>query len=146
MHVRAKVGDIMTRNPFCSTPDASVESVARMMMESNCGEVPICENGKVVGVVTDRDITCRVVARGVDPTDTPASAIMSAKPFMIRPDDPLTLAIDTMERERLRRLPVVDGDGFLVGIISQVDIAARVSQKKAGRMLASLQITNAPRF
>ena len=145
MHIRLNVGDVMTRNPFCTTPNASVESIARMMLEANCGEVPICDNGQVVGVVTDRDITCRVVARGLDPSDTPARAIMSPKPFMVRPDDPLTLAIDTMEREHLRRLPVVDGDGFIVGILSQVDIAARTSQKKAARMLAALQ-PDAPRF
>jgi CBS domain-containing protein len=139
MRFRTTVGDVMTRNPICARGDATVSAVARTMREWNCGSIPICEEGQLVGVITDRDVALRVVAAGLDPTHTLARTIMSAQPLSVMADDPLRRAAQLMEREHLRRLPVVDRDGAIVGVISQVDIAVRSSQKKAGKMLASIR-------
>jgi len=129
----------MTPNPISSTPESSVESVARLMSDTNCGEIPICKNGKVVGIVTDRDVTCRTVARGLSPTETKAGDIMTLLPVTVFDDDLLRKAIEVMEIEGVRRVPVVDGNGFMVGILSQVDVAVRASQRKAGHMLAQMR-------
>ena len=126
----------MTPNPIFSTPETSVEGVARIMADASCGELPICKDGKVVGIITDRDITCRVVAAGRNPGDTKVKEIMTLLPVTIFADEPLRVAIDVMEKESIRRLPVVDANGEIVGIVSQVDIAARASERKAGHLLA----------
>ena len=136
MRLNARVRDVMTANPICSTPDASVESLARLMSDTNCGEIPICRDGKVVGIVTDRDVTCRTIARGLNPTHTKAGDIMTLLPVTVFDDDPLRKAIEVMEEESVRRVPVVDANGTMVGILSQVDVAMRASQRKAGHMLS----------
>lgn len=137
MKLRTKVSDVMTRDPVFATPDATVEAIARMMVAGNCGEIPICENGKVLGIVTDRDITCRTVARGIDPMKTHARDVMTVLPVIVEESAPVSKAVTMMRNERLRRLPVVDAHGTIVGIISQVDVAARSSKRRAGELLAA---------
>ena len=137
MRFKAQVSDVMTRDPVFSTPDATVESIAKMMAEANCGDVPICENGKVLGIVTDRDITCRTVARGKAPAKTLAREVMTILPVIIEESASLADAIAVMEAERVRRLPVVNRLGALVGVLSQVDIALRSSKRRAGELLAA---------
>ena len=83
MRFRTRVRDIMTPNPIFSAPDASIQAVARLMSETNCGEIPICRDGKVVGIVTDRDVTCRTVARGLDPSLTRAGDVMTLLPVTV---------------------------------------------------------------
>jgi CBS domain-containing protein len=131
-----RVRDVMTGNPVTSTPEISVKSVANLMLDTNCGEILICDEGKVIGVITDRDIVCRAVARGLDLDQTSAGEIMTKHPFLAHEDDWLRHATALMERESLRRLPVVDKEGSIVGILSQVDVAARASHRRAGTMLA----------
>ena len=138
MRLNARVRDVMTSNPISSTPEASVEAVARLMSDTNCGEIPICKSGKIVGIVTDRDVTCRTVARGLNPAQTKAGDIMTLLPVTVFDDDPLRNAIQVMELEGVRRVPVVDANGLMVGILSQVDVAVRASHRKAGHMLAQL--------
>ena len=139
MRLNARVRDVMTPNPISSTPEASVEALARLMSDTNCGEIPICKGGKVVGIVTDRDVTCRTVARGLNPAETKAGDIMTLLPVTVFDDDLLRKAIDVMEVEGVRRVPVVDANGLMVGILSQVDVALRASQRKAGHMLSRLR-------
>jgi CBS domain-containing protein len=146
MRFDARVRDIMTPNPIFSPPDASIQSVARLMSETNCGEIPICKDGKVVGIVTDRDVTCRTVARGLDPSLTRASDVMTLLPVTVYENDPVRKAIEVMEQEAVRRVPVVDANGVMVGILSQVDIAVRASERKAGRLLVSTRPLPPARF
>ena len=139
MRLNARVRDVMTANPISSVPEATVEAVARLMSDTNCGEIPICKGGKVVGIVTDRDVTCRTVARGLNPSETRAGDIMTLLPVTVFDDDPLSKAIDVMELEGVRRVPVVDANGLMVGILSQVDVAVRASKRKAGHLLAQMR-------
>lgn len=139
MRLNAKVREVMTPNPIFSPPDASVLAIARQMADANCGEIPICKDGKVVGIVTDRDITTRTIARGLDPRLTKANDIMTLLPVTVFADDPLRTAIDVMEEEGIRRVPVVDKNGTIIGIVSQVDVAMRASQRKAGHMLSRVR-------
>ena len=119
-----QVRDIMTENPACCAPETSLEDVARMMADQDCGEIPVLdERGRPLGVVTDRDITCRAVAQGRDPASTAARDIMSGSVITTTPDASLEHALAQMEERQIRRMPVVDENGVCCGIVAQADIA-----------------------
>ncbi|HUF26811.1 MAG TPA: CBS domain-containing protein [Gemmatimonadaceae bacterium] len=120
-----KAKDIMTMNPDVVTPDTTVRDAARMMKTEDVGLLPVVEsNGskKLVGVVTDRDIAMRHVAEGHSSPECPVSEAMSGQLVTSRPDDDLDDVMDLMGREQVRRIPVVDERGSIVGIIAQADI------------------------
>ena len=129
------VKDIMTANPVSCDPGMKLEEVARLMLERDCGEIPVCEAGKLIGVVTDRDISMRTLAKGRDPLGVPVRQVMTAKVFTIRANESIEKALSMMERRQVRRLPVVDSRGKLVGIMSQADIAEALPEQKAGELL-----------
>jgi len=121
-----KVEQIMTPDPACCTPDTPLLEVARMMVAHDCGEIPLVQNpdeATLLGVVTDRDIVCRVVAQGRNPLDLTASECMSTPVISISSDASLEECCRLMEDHQIRRLPVVDEDGLCCGIVSQADIA-----------------------
>lgn len=126
-----RVRDVMTTNPIHRPPGTTVRELARLMAGSSCGEIPITRSGALLGVVTDRDITCRLVATGSDPETTVAEQIMSYPVIAVGEDDSVEYAMARMERANIRRIPVTDGGGCLVGILSQVDIATRVGPAAA---------------
>lgn len=130
-----KVRDIMTVRPVIADLHTPLSEVARRMADFKCGEVPITEGSRLVGVVTDRDIACRAVALGKDPATTTAAEIMTKTPATVAPDEPLNDAIRLMEDLQVRRLPVVDEDGAVVGIISITDISLYAPRRKAGMLL-----------
>ncbi len=86
MRLNAKGPDVITPNAIYSAPDATVESVARLMADTNCDVIPICKDGKVVGIITDRDVTCRTIARGLNPAQTRAGDIMTTLPARVFAD------------------------------------------------------------
>ena len=119
------VHDIMTKDPVCSTPDASLFAVARLMVEHDCGAIPIVKNQQtriVVGILTDRDITCRAVARAEHPQHTLAGECMSYPVYTIHPEASLEECCRIMEHNRIRRLVVVDAEQICLGIVSLADI------------------------
>ena len=121
----------MTANPTCCTPDETVTRIAKLMKTENVGSIPICENRdskKLIGIVTDRDLAIQVVAAAKDPHTVKASDIMTGNPITCRPDDDLQTALEAMERRQIRRIPVTDQSGHLVGIIAQADIARRLDR------------------
>src|SRR5688572_27641395 len=104
----------MTSNPACATPATSLEDVAKLMVENDCGEIPIIENEsskRPVGVITDRDITCRTVAKGLNPLEMQAGDCMTNSPVCVTPDTSLDECYKLMESSQIRRVPVVDADG-----------------------------------
>jgi CBS domain-containing protein len=122
--------DIMTPGPACCGSDTSLAAVARLMVQHNCGEIPVVDtDGQLVGVVTDRDIVCRVLATGKNPLDHTAAHCMSQPAITVRPDTNLADVMATMERHQIRRVPVVDDDERCVGIIAQADLAWAGQQK-----------------
>jgi CBS domain-containing protein len=117
--------DVMTPDPACCSPNATLDEVAKMMVQNNCGEIPIVDSSKKpIGVVTDRDIVCRVVAEGKNPTGYTVNSCMTTPVVTVPVDAPLTQVISTMEDHQIRRVPVVDDGGACAGIISQADVAA----------------------
>ena len=116
--------DVMTENPACCTADSSLEQVARLMVQHDCGEIPVIDSAQqVIGVVTDRDIVCRLVAEGKNPQAYPASSCMTELVVTVTGNATLAEVLATMEKHQVRRLPVVDDDGACIGMISQADLA-----------------------
>ena len=130
-----KVRDIMTVRPVTADLTTSLRDVAKRMADFRCGEIPVTEGKRLVGVVTDRDITCRAVAMGKDPAKTTAAEVMTKTPATVAPDEPLNDAIRLMEDLQVRRLPVVDEDGVIIGIISMTDVSLYAPSRKAGTLL-----------
>ena len=124
-----RVQDIMTKNPSCVTADATVREAAQLMRKEDVGIVPVVERGadrKLVGVVTDRDIAIRCVADGRDGATCRVADVMSADSLATcTPDEDVEEVMEAMGREQLRRIPIVDERGALVGIVSQADVARK---------------------
>jgi CBS domain-containing protein len=124
-----RVKDIMSSNPVCCRPDTSLREVAEKMVEHDCGEIPVCdEDGKPIGVVTDRDIVCRLVAKGHDPLEASAEDCMSEPVVTATPDMSVEDCARLMEQYQVRRLPVIDANGVCCGIVAQADLARRGSR------------------
>ena len=126
-----KCSQVMTKNPVCCLPNDTVSKVAQLMKSKDFGSVPIIENEqtkKVVGIVTDRDLTLKIVAEGRDPKSTKAEEVMTRKVVTCRAEDDLQKALDAMSEHKLRRIPVVDNNNGIVGIIAQADVATRFDQ------------------
>ncbi|MES2415723.1 MAG: CBS domain-containing protein [Pseudomonadota bacterium] len=123
------VTTVMTRNVRTLTPKDTISLAASAMAELNVGVIPVSEGGKLLGMVTDRDIVLRAVARGRDGS-TPLSEVMSTDVQTARDTDDLDSVLAGMSAGQIRRLPVVDGAGKLVGIISIGDIASKAREEK----------------
>jgi CBS domain-containing protein len=129
----------MTQDPACCSPGTSLDQVAKMMVENNCGEIPIVDRfNHPIGVVTDRDIVCRVVAEGRNPTGQTADSCMTRPVVTVPADAPLDDVISTMEDHQIRRVPVVDEDGGCAGIIAQADIAATEPPRKTAELVSEI--------
>lgn len=124
-----RVQEIMTANPSCVTADATVREAAQLMRTEDVGLVPVVEKGadrKLVGVVTDRDIAIRCVADGRDGGACRVSDVMSGDTLATcRPNDEVEEVMEVMGREQVRRIPIIDERGSLVGIVSQADVARK---------------------
>lgn len=121
-----KVREIMTKNPACCTPDSSLREVAQMMVEHDCGCIPVVDSEmskKPVGTITDRDITVRAFASGNNPLDLKASDVMTTDVVSVRPGVSVEQCCDVMESKQIRRVLVVDESGKLSGIVAQADVA-----------------------
>ncbi|GAA1736228.1 CBS domain-containing protein [Luedemannella helvata] len=125
------VGDLMTVNPVSASADTPLIEVARTMRDEKIGDVLVTDNGQVAGVVTDRDITIRAVAEGLDPQSTPVGQVASSGMINIPMDAPLSQAVQVMRQEAVRRLLVTDESGTACGVISIGDLAAELDPNSA---------------
>jgi CBS domain-containing protein len=131
------VRDAMTEDPRSIGASASVVEAARLMRQEHIGSLPITDDDKLVGMITDRDITTRVVAEAADPNTTSVEDVYSRDLISVEPDNDLDEALQLMARHQVRRLPVVE-NGRLVGIVAQADIALRVSEEKTGVLVEAI--------
>jgi CBS domain-containing protein len=123
---------MMTTDPVCCLPDTTLQEVARLMRENDCGSLPVVENKdsmRLVGIITDRDITCRAVAGGKRPHETTARDCMSTSVTTVSPETSLEECCSVMESKQVRRVPVVDKNSACCGVIAQADIARHGSEK-----------------
>lgn len=131
------VRDSMTANPRSIDGGATVIDAAKLMASENVGSLPVVEGDELVGIVTDRDLVVKVVARGLDPGSVPVTDVYSEQPVVATPDEPLDQALHRMAQEQVRRLPVVD-DGRLVGILAQADVARTAEPASTGQMVEEI--------
>ncbi len=131
-----KVKDFMTRDPASCGPQTPLRDIAKLMVDHDCGEIPIVdEAGKPIGVVTDRDIVCRIIAEGKDPSSCKASDCMSSPCLTISSGADLAECRKMMEQHQLRRLLVVEQDGRMCGIVAQADLAREASTKDTANVV-----------
>ncbi len=133
-----KVRDAMHKDVMWRSPTTLLSEIARLMQREGIGSVPIGENDRLVGMVTDRDIAIRGVARGEDLSSKTARDVMSAGLTYCRDDEDMNDAIERMEKRRIRRLPVINAENRLVGILSLGDVSQATSPAKAGGLLQAV--------
>lgn len=139
-----KAQDIMTRDPVCCTPTDTVQQAARLLQEYDCGCLPVVEDQqsrRLVGIITDRDITCRSVARGWS-ADTSVEAVMSPNPVCCSPEADVREVERIMVERQVRRVPIENAEKSCIGIIAQADIALAedrgLSDKEVGRLVEQI--------
>ena len=131
------IKEVMTSEVKACEPDTTVAEAAKVMAKEDVGPVPVVEEGRLTGIVTDRDIVIRVVAEGRDPNSTTVGEIASRDVVTVSPDDDLDTALKQLAQNQVRRIPVVDG-GRLVGIVAQADIARLGSDAKTGEVVEEI--------
>jgi len=130
--------DIMTPDCRCVGENESVLDAARQLAELGVGAMPICgEDNRLKGMLTDRDIVVKVLAKGKDSASTKAGELGEGKPVTIGADDSIDEALRTMADHKVRRLPVIDGHE-LIGIVSQADLAKNVDEEKVGDLVEAI--------
>jgi CBS domain-containing protein len=133
-----KVHEVMTDSPRCVTPDTSISDAARLMETEDVGSLPILDGERLAGVVTDRDIVIRAVAKGKDPRGMPVREVASEKVVTVMAGDDLSDALQLMASHQVRRLPVVDENNRLVGVLAQADVAGAANEKSVGEMVEEI--------
>jgi len=126
--------DVMAKSPAVATMETAIGEIARMMAEQDCGAIPVVESKdapKPIGIITDRDIVIRLVAEGKNPLDAQARDAMTNSVATVSPGMSLEVAANVMEQNQVRRVPVVDDNGNIIGIVSQADIALNAPEQTA---------------
>jgi CBS domain-containing protein len=138
-----KVRDIMTENPACITPETTARQAARLMEDNDVGSLPVVEsdsNRRLIGVVTDRDLALRVLGRGESP-EVQIREVMSSNVHSCRAEDSLDDVETAMSRNQVRRIPIVDANNCVIGMVAQADLARErksVGAKDLGKVLEKI--------
>lgn len=133
-----KARNLMTENPVTCTPEANLKDVARMMLDFDCGAIPVVRSSdsqEVAGVITDRDITIRAVAEGRNPLDLTVGDLMTHQVFTVNLDTDAEDCFNLMEEKQVRRLVVVDEGGQVCGIVAQADVARQAPARKTAEVV-----------
>jgi CBS domain-containing protein len=132
------IREVMTSNPSSVEPSQSVADAARLMKQEDVGVTPVVEGGRLVGTLTDRDIVVRVVAEGKDPQSVTVRDVASTDLVTVDPQQDLDQALRLMAQHQVRRLPVVEEGGRLVGVVAQADVARQADESQTGRMVEDI--------
>ncbi|HKW74154.1 MAG TPA: CBS domain-containing protein [Terriglobales bacterium] len=140
-----KVREMMTHDPVCCTAEDSAQKVATMLRDQNIGSMPVVldqASRKLVGMITDRDLCCNVVANGDDPKRTKIDRVFSMQPITCREGENIASCEQLMQEHQLRRIPVVDGEGRCIGIVSQADVALKEKPEKVSKTVTEISKPN----
>jgi CBS domain-containing protein len=132
------IKDVMTSNPCSVDAEKSVAYAAKMMRDEDVGLAPVVEGDKLIGMLTDRDIAIRVVAEGRNPDEVKVSEVASKQVVTIDPQQDLDEALRIMAKHQVRRLPVVEEDGRLVGVVAQADVAREGDDTQTGELVEEI--------
>jgi len=136
-----KVRDAMTPDPVCCLTTDSAQKVAGILCKQGVGSIPVVtdhESRKLIGIITDRDLCCSVVANGLNPQSTPIEKFISPNPVTCREDASLDNCEQLMQERQVRRIPIVDGDGRVIGLVSQADLALKDKPEKVAKTVAEV--------
>ena len=136
-----KVRALMTEHPATCTPETSLRDAARLMLEHDCGAIPVVQSqdsGKVAGVITDRDITIRAVAEGKNPLELRVADVMTPQVFTVTPETDAEECFRLMEEKQVRRVVVVEEGGRIRGIVAQADIARQAPPRKTAEVIRDI--------
>jgi CBS domain-containing protein len=125
MEKNMKVREIMTREPICCLPSDSAQDVATLLRDHNIGSAPVVldhDSGKLIGIITDRDLCCTIMASGLEPKATPIKRFVTVTPLTCREEDDVEACLALMRLFQIRRVPIVDAEGCCIGIVSQADL------------------------
>jgi CBS domain-containing protein len=133
-----KLKDVMCSDPQCCTPKSTIQEAARMMVDCDCGAIPVVEDkgSRIpIGIITDRDIACRAVAKGLDPARATVAECMSTQLATVNANTSIEECCQIMEQRQVRRLLALDQGGRIVGIVSQADIALNLSEHETAEVV-----------
>ena len=133
-----KVKDVMHKGATCVEPNTSVKEIAKRMRDDDVGAIPVKANSHLVGMVTDRDLTCRALANSGDPAKMTAQDVMTKDIVCCSPDDDIKVAIEVMEAKKIRRLPVTDSHKAMIGMLSLGDISHKIGKDRSGEVLRAV--------
>ena len=136
-----KVKELMSLNPACCTPEDSAQTVAKMMCDRNVGSIPVVidqQSRGLVGMVTDRDLCCRVVAQGLDPKSTRIQEFVTYNPAICRDGENVEQCERLMQEHQVRRIPVVDKENRVIGIVAQADLALKDRPERVHKTVAEI--------
>jgi CBS domain-containing protein len=133
-----RIRELMTVRPRTVKTGDSIVDAAKLMRGEDAGIAPVVDGQRLVGVITDRDIAIRVVAEGKDPATTKVEEIASQNVVTIDPEQELHEALRLMAKHQVRRLPVVEEDGKLIGILAQADVARHIDPRRTGELVGEI--------
>jgi CBS domain-containing protein len=133
-----KVSDVMSARPYCVSPETPISEAAEVMEREDIGAIPVLEGDQLTGMITDRDIVIRAIAKGKDPRGMPVREVWTRDVVTVSPDDNLSDAMKLMASYQVRRLPVVDDESRLVGVVAQADVALEAREKSSGEMVEEI--------
>ncbi len=136
-----KINEVMSRNPVCCLPSDSAQRVARIMCDQDVGSIPVVmdqESRKLVGMITDRDLCCSVIAEGLDPKGTSVEKFMTLNPVTCREAENVENCERLMQEHQIRRIPIVDANDCVIGIVAQADVARRGKPERVSKTVAEI--------
>src|SRR5262245_16592868 len=136
-----KVREAMTPNPVCCRPTDSAQKVAKALCENDVGSMPVVDDQqsrKLLGMITDRDLCCSVLAAGLDPKNTTIEKFVTLNPVACRDGENLDSCERQMQEHQIRRIPIVDGEGRVIGIVSQADLALKDKPEKVAKTVVEV--------
>ncbi len=142
-----EIKDVMSNNPTCCTPSDSAQSVAKMMCDHNVGSIPVVadqQSRTLIGMITDRDLCCSVLARGLDSKSTRIQEYMTQPAVSCRDGENIEKCERLMQEHQVRRVPVVDGNNCVIGIVAQADLALNDKPEKVHKTVAEISKSSSP--
>ncbi len=136
-----KVREVMSSNPICCLPTDTAENVAKTLCQNNIGSVPVVtdqQSRKLIGIITDRDLCCSIVAGALDPKRTAIDKFVTTSPVSCRDGENLENCERAMQEHQVRRIPVVDGDGAVIGIVALADLVLKEFPERASKTIVEI--------
>jgi CBS-domain-containing membrane protein len=142
-----KIREIMSRDPICCVLSDSAQTVARILCDRQIGALPVVadqQSRKLVGMITDRDLCCSIIAQGLDPRTTPVEKLITLAPITCRDGENIEACERLMQEHQVRRIPIVDAEDRVIGIVSQADLALKDKPERVSKTVAAISKASGP--